>query len=138
MEETLDNVINICQVGKIFTMAEANDLVPLLTKIVGKCESEISKELAKQRFMIISGAKQEIVNSIDVKIGRLLTESGVKVTKLGCKVIGNGFIGIDSGFGYWSWVLGEEKITHYHDYTQSPFERRQLGIIYTPGVVNGA
>lgn len=111
-------------------MDEANELIPLLTRIVGQCEAEVEIELSKQRYMIRSGAKQEVINNFDLRIGGILTKSGTKVTKLGCKVLANGFIAIDSGFGYWSWTLGEDKITHYHDYNQSPCDRRQLGIIF--------
>lgn len=123
------NVIHICQPPRVFTMEEANELIPLMQRITERHENAVSKLLDTQRFFLISGASKEAVEKIDPQVGSHMVQWASKLTKLGCKVFSHGYVGLDSGFGYWSWHHGEQRITYYHGYNEDPFKRISLSVV---------
>lgn len=122
----LNNVISICQAPRFFTLEEADELIPLVLKITEQNEGRVQKLLDVQRYFLRSGAPQERIKSADTEVGQILVNWGTKLTKLGCKVFGGGFVGFDSGSGFWSWHNGETKIEYFHGYLESPLQRRQI------------
>lgn len=131
-EVILTNVVSICQDHtKFFTLAEVNKLVPLLDRITRRHEREIQKAMSNQRFLIKTGAPQSCVSKCDDIVGYHMAEWGKKIYKLGGRVLQGGYIAFDNSWGYWSWHWGEHEINMYHDYTESPNQRRNVGIILT-------
>lgn len=123
----LSNVVSICQPPKFFTLEEADELVPLMLRITSAGERNIQKLLDDQRYMLRSGAPVERIKETDVKVGTILTEWGTKLTKLGCRVYGMGYVGLDSGSGFWSWHHGDGlKISYHHGYLETPLQRRKV------------
>lgn len=118
----MSKVAEICQerAAKTFTLQEVNDLVPLLTKISQKHENIISESMNTQRFMLKSGAKQERITEQDNIVGENMRQWGVKVYKLGAKVMPGGYLGFNSGCFYWSWHYGEKDCSYYHEYEDNP------------------
>lgn len=123
----MSNVISICQAPRFFTLEEADELVPIMERITTTNECLIQKLLDDQRYFLKCGASTEKIKSADVKVGILLTEWGTKLTKLGCRVYGMGYVGIDSGGGFWSWHHGDgNKIQYHHGYLETPLQRKQV------------
>lgn len=121
------NLTKICQpLPHIFTLDEANELVPLLQKISARYHDLIEKELDKQRFFIKTGASDTRINTCDAEVSKAMVAWGSKITKLGGKVLVGGYIGLDCGFGYYSWRFGETRIEWYHDYLDSPISKRRM------------
>lgn len=126
----MSNVVSIGSgVPTIFTIDEADELIPVVARITENMENEINKLMEKQRFYTKSGAPDALIKEIDVKVGDLLIKGGAKLTRLGLRVYPHGFVGFPAGFGYWSWIRGDKKIEWYHDLNESPFQRRQLSRI---------
>jgi hypothetical protein len=124
-------VIEICTT-KIFTLAEANALIPLLSRITSKHENAAEHFMSKQRYYLLSGASEDRVKETDTAVGKELVVWGTKIKKLGCKPLPYCFVGIPAGCFFWSWRPFESSIEHYHDYNESPERRRKLSIITGP------
>lgn len=118
---------------RVFTLPEANAMLPLILRITDKYENQITKLMGEQRFYVKTLAPQALVNKIDIEVARLMNEWGAKLTKLGCIVLGTRAASFDSGFGYWSWIYPEATVSHYYDYNQQIHDRRKLAIIRREG-----
>lgn len=116
-------LINICK-SRVFSIFDANDLLPIIKRIFAKHEAEITKALADQRFFISTFAPQDRVNECDRRVERELIQMGSKLTKLGLKTFGDGYIGFDNGYGYYSFRNGEQSVTHFHGYMIDPHVNR--------------
>lgn len=123
------NVVSICQPPKTFSINEVNALIPLFTRITTRHESVVSELLSKQRFFLMSGASERVVNSVDPKVSREMSIWGQKLAKLGARVFESGFVGFDGGGFYYSWRYGESEITHFHYYNQHPFDRMPIKVV---------
>lgn len=118
--------MKICETNMIYTLPEAQEMVPLITKITSKHENNISKIMSDQRFLIKCGASQERVTECDNKVGQEMAAWGRKLFKLGLKVMNGGWVGFNNGTGYWLWHYGE-KLAQYHcGYGDDPVVSRRL------------
>jgi Uncharacterized conserved protein (DUF2203) len=129
----MGTVTEICKypIKTEFTLREANDLLPTIRRIFKKHEQRIKKLLSDQRFYIASGAPQERITECDNLVGQEMSWCGTKCFKLGTKVLGDGFLGFDSGVFFWSWMYDEEIISNYHAYDDNPrFKRHKINILY--------
>ncbi len=115
---------------RVFTLSEANSLIPLIYRITKKYEDRVEKLLSDQRFYMRTGAPKSVIDKVDLDVTRLLIEWGAKITKLGGVTLGSKVVSFDSGFGYWSWVYPDKEITHYYDYHEGVHNRRTMGVIY--------
>lgn len=122
----LSNVVSICQPPKFFTLEEADELVPLISRITEQDENRVQKLLDVQRYMLKSGASRDAVIKVDAEVGQILVGWGTKLTKLGCKVFGGGYVGFDNGAGFFSWHNGDTSIRYFHGYLESPMLRREV------------
>ncbi len=118
----MSNVTEICKprVYEGFTLTQVNDLIPLLIEITKKHQNAIENAMDKQRFLMKSGASQERVTECDNIVGEHMRRWGVKMYKLGAKVMPGGYLGFDSGCFYWSWHFGETECEYQHSYEANP------------------
>lgn len=119
----LDNVIEICNPDKKWSLEEANSMLPLLRRLSNKCDSVVNKLLADQRYLLGCGAPKEKIENIDLEVQNELKKWGEKVVRLGCKYR-NGYILFDSGYMYYSWLPTEPEIGLYQPY-YDPFNMRR-------------
>ncbi len=115
-----NNVVEICQPPRTFTLKEVDELIPTLQRISEKHENAIAAAMQKQRYFMISGAPQALVTEQDTIVGQNMADWGKKLYKLGAKILPGGYIGFDSGCFYWSWHWGEESCEYYHEYKDNP------------------
>ena len=132
------NLIKMCQEGPhTFSLEEANNIIPLLERISKKHSSGVDGALQRQRYLMKSGAPEASIKAQDDIVGKNMVAWGVKVKKLGGHVMSGGYLGLDSGDGfYWSWHFGEKVIGYYHFYEETPASRRKIvsGELETPHV----
>lgn len=133
----MGEVIEICRADKKeFTWAEANALLPLVKRIFERHLKTINKQLSEQRYYVKSNAPKHVLDKCDDLISEEMSILGNKITKLGGKILGNGYIGFDSGIFYWSFNgQFDKELNHYHDYTEDPTRRREITILYPQVVV---
>lgn len=111
---------------RIWTLDEANAIIPLLERITKKCEDVVTKTLQDQRFYISTFAPEERIKECDDIIGKELIEWGTKLTKLGATVYSHGYVGLDNGTFFYSWHHGEKKIAYIHGHMEGPGKRTKL------------
>lgn len=103
---------------KIFSLQEANDLLPVIERIVKEAMNRLEKLQSLHNYLTKSykaeAAKQCIAESGDVHVVKER-----KLRQLGVSVHNMWTVHIDNGFGVWCWELGENAITHYHDYNEN-------------------
>lgn len=128
----MNNVTMICQPPIIFTIDDANALIPVITRITERHQSKVEDLLARQRYFMKCGATTKI-KEIDDLVGREYVVWGAKLMKLGVTSLINGFVGFDFGCGYWSWcIMDGPKIGYYHGYNDAPHSRRELSYVTGP------
>ena len=117
---------SIC-LPKQFTIAEADEMIPLLDRITAQHEVAIEHALADQRFLIKSGAPGTEIEKCTQRVTEHQTAWGRKLFKLGLMVFSGGFVGFDTGAFYLSWRYGDgPKILYYHGLGESPVYRRHI------------
>jgi hypothetical protein len=124
---SLNNITSICRsIPAVFTINEANALIPLIQRISAKHEIQISKALALQRWYMKSGASQSRVTDCDNRVVAELQALGRKILKLGVKQTQGGWFLFDTGYGYWVWTIREPEVEYYCDYLEKPEHRRKV------------
>lgn len=126
--EILNNVIEICQPPKIYSLQEAQAIVPYLQIVTARHEAEVQRLIKQQQKLVKNGAPNHIIEELQKEVNDHMVRWGTKVRKLGGWPLAGGAVGIDGGGFYWSWFLGEQKIEYYHSYTDSPGNRRYLSV----------
>lgn len=112
-----------------FTLAEANELLPIIRHISNKHNNAIERALADQRYLLKTGAPQFLVSECDAVVVKQLQIWGGKLLKLGVKQFQGGWMGFDMGQGYYSWCVNEQVVSYYHGYLENPSARRPIGVI---------
>lgn len=128
-----DNVFEICNPEKIWSLEEANSLLPLLTKLSNNCDEEVNKLLRTQRYLIKYNASKESIKEIDIAVQEVLKKWGTKVVKLGCKYH-SGYVLFNNGWGFYSWLSNELSIVYYTHYSE-PLHIRHLVSEFQPAVL---
>lgn len=126
------SVTFICQEPKIFSLQEAQELVPLLQRITRKHETQVNKLIQSQQYLVKSGAPDRVLESYQDGVNEELAKWAVKIKKLGCIPLPGCAVGIEAGGYYWSWFYNETKIEHYQLYTEDPGQRRHLSLRTRP------
>ena len=125
----LNNVVTMCVLDRKFTLAEANELLPMLRRISTKHDIAINRALADQRYLMKVGAPQKVITDCDNRVVAELQSWARKVLKLGVKQFQGGWYGFDCGFGYYSWTPNEDTIRYFHGYLERPSARRPIGVM---------
>jgi len=120
----MNNIIEICNPEKKWTLEEANQILPLLLKLSAQCDTEVDKLLKNQRALMKMGAAKAQIDKIDKMVQQELLKWGSKVTKLGIKYH-YGYHLFDNGSGFWSWQKPEPEVKYFIEYT-SPVNDRKL------------
>lgn len=105
---------------KVFTIEEANQLLPLITKIT----EEYSKKVKQLTNRV--NQQNQLTKEAEESINLLIGQWQNKLEKLGVKPKGLWLADFDSGFGCYCWKYPEVKIQFYHEYNQSFSGRKRL------------
>lgn len=119
----MGEVIHICNPDKIWDLDECNRWLPLIRRLSNECDTDVSKLLAKQRYLIKTGARREQVDAIDPQVVDTLKRWGGKIARLGVKV-NSGYLLFHSGWGYYNWLPGEESV-RFCQYYGDPITTRR-------------
>jgi hypothetical protein len=117
----MGTVTEIGNPEKIFTVEEANDMLPLIKQICALYENKITKLLSNHNWYVISGAPEQRTKDCDSEMHAQLMKLGTKLTKLGIKVMGDYYMGFYAGSSfYWSYRYPEERIEFWHGLMENP------------------
>lgn len=110
-------------VARAFTLAEANELFPLVRSITDAAWHEL--EPVRRRLEGMSPANpriREVEREYEVIVKRWMA----KMNRLGLVVKGLWLVDFDTGDGFLCWKYPELRIGHYHSYNEGFTSRRPL------------
>lgn len=109
--------------NRVFTLAEAEGLLPVIYRLTDEASREVKKlfQCVETLPNKTSPRAQELEASIDALIVRWQR----KIERLGAKPKGLWLADFDHGQGYWCWKFPETKIGHTHGY-QDGFSGRMI------------
>lgn len=110
--------------ARIFTLEEAENLLPQVAEITGRYEREVSDLQQAMEGGDLPQAKQrEVMLEIDRKVNSWAHD----INLLGAEVKGLWLVDFDSGDGFfYCWKYGEDRIAFMHPYEGSFTERRPV------------
>lgn len=130
---SLGDLIRICQTpGAIFTLEEANEILPLIKKITDKSSALVDQYLHDQNWYMKSGAPEKKIKELDAKVQDELKKWAGKIGRLGLTVIGSNIVLFNNSVGWWSWFYGEDTVCHFHGYNETIQQRRRVGLLAFP------
>ena len=122
------NNAQIAQIGsvdepRVFTLAEAKELFPLVRRITADAYQELQPVKQTLRNMLSTDPR---VVKIEKTYEDIVKRWVNKMERLGLVVKGLWLVDFDTGDGYLCWKYPELKISHYHEYTAGFAGRRGL------------
>ena len=108
---------------RVFTLAEAQTLFPLVRKITLAAHDELEPVRRKLESMVPSNPRiKEVEKNYETIVKRWVG----KVERLGLVVKGLWLVDFDTGDGYLCWKFPELKLGYYHGYHEGFGGRRPL------------
>lgn len=119
------HIIQISTQGdpRMFTLAEAEDLFPLVWRITRQAHGELEPlRRSLQTLPPMSPQLKQVESQYEAIVRRWVG----KMERLGLVVKGLWLVDFDTGDGYLCWRFPELRIAHYHAYGESFADRRRL------------
>jgi hypothetical protein len=109
--------------SRVFTLAEANALFPLVRSITQVAHGELQPVRRRLEGLPASNPQlPQVEKEYETIVKRWVT----KMERLGLVVKGLWLVDFDTGDGYLCWRYPELKLGHYHDYASGFSGRRPL------------
>ncbi len=111
---------------KMFTLEEANLLLPLVIKLTEESSRQVKKLI--NQLEAYPDKKNENAMALEEKVNKNIELWQSKLEKLGLRPKGLWLCDFDNGGGYFCWKYPENKITFYHGYNEGFSGRKKLDI----------
>lgn len=108
---------------RIFSLAEAEALFPLVRKITQAAHRELEPVRRNLEAMIPSNP---LIRDVEREYEAIVKRWVAKMERLGLVVKGLWLVDFDTGDGYLCWKFPELKLGHYHGYHEGFTGRRPL------------
>lgn len=109
--------------SRVFTLAEARELFPLIRRITEESYREL--EPVRNRIQSLLPTSPELVR-VEQAYEAIVTRWVGKMERLGVVVKGLWLVDFDTGDGYLCWRFPELQLGHYHGHDQGFDQRRSL------------
>lgn len=124
----MTNSSNIFQIvardePRIFTLAEAQALFPLVRSITQATHAELEPVRLKLEAMVPSNP---LIQEVEKHYETIVRRWVAKMERLGLVIKGLWLVDFDTGDGYLCWKFPELKLGHYHTYQEGFSGRRPL------------
>ena len=124
----MSNLLKTISIGPLdqprcFTLSEARELLPTVTKITERAKKDLHPFQFKLRRMLIADPRRQ---SVEERYEIVVRQWADKLRRLGLVVEGLWEVDFDTGEGYLSWHYPELRIAHYREYDQRFDQRRSL------------
>lgn len=100
---------------KVFTLEEAREILPVVRRITDDANSKI--KVLVLSLESVRETNPERAKEIEDKINNVVQEWQTKVEKLGADGKGLWLVDFDCGTGYLCWKFPEDRLDHFHSYT---------------------
>jgi hypothetical protein len=101
---------------KVFSLKEARELLPIVRRVTEESSNKVKGLLSL--LEAVRDRDTEKSKEIEDKINRFVEEWQTKIEKLGAEGKGLWLVDFDCGTGYYCWKFPEEKLEHFHSYTE--------------------
>ena len=108
---------------RIFTLAEAEALFPLVRKITQAAHAELDPVRRSLEAMLPTNPQ---LHAVEKEYEAVVKRWVAKMERLGLVVKGLWLVDFDTGDGYLCWKYPELKLGHYHNYHEGFGGRRPL------------
>ena len=108
---------------RMFTLAEAQALFPLVRTITRAAHDELEPARRKLEGMIPGNP---LLHEVERQYEGVVKRWVAKMERLGLVIKGLWLVDFDTGDGYLCWRFPELKIGHFHDYHEGYSARRAL------------
>lgn len=109
---------------KVFTLEEANSLLPLVIKLTEDYSRQVRKLI--NQLEAFPDKKTEKALALEENVNKLIELWQCKLEKLGLRPKGLWLCDFDNGSGYFCWKYPESKITFSHGYNEGFSGRKKL------------
>lgn len=121
MNEAVSYSIGHCNEPRIFTLAEARELFPMVQQLTQSAYEELEPIRRQLEAMLPTNPKMP---AVEKKYEAVVRRWLGKMERLGVTVKGLWLVDFDTGDGYLCWKFPELKLGHYHGYDEG-FAGRQ-------------
>ena len=115
--------IMACDDPRVFTLAEAEALFPLVRRITLEAHEELEPVRRKLEGMVPSNPR---IQDVEHEYEEIVKRWVGKMERLGLVVKGLWLVDFDTGDGYLCWRFPELKLGYYHTYHDGYAGRRPL------------
>ena len=109
--------------SRVFTLAEAEELFPLVRSITEAAWHELEPVRRRLESMVSSNPR---LYAVETEYEAIVKRWMAKMHRLGLTVKGLWLVDFDTGDGYLCWKFPELRIGHYHSYQDGFGGRRTL------------
>jgi hypothetical protein len=122
MNSSITHIVSVTE-PRIFSLAEARALFPLVRRITAEAHAELDPVRRKLEAMVPSNPK---LPGLEKQYETIVKRWVSKMERLGLVVKGLWLVDFDTGDGYLCWKHPELNLAHYHDYHEGYAGRRPL------------
>lgn len=123
MSESAIQQISVSNDPRVFTLAEAQALFPLVRRITQAAFEQLAPVRQRLESMVPTDPRiEEVERQYETIVKRWVG----KMERLGLVVKGLWLVDFDTGDGYLCWKFPELRINHYHGYHEGFAGRRPL------------
>jgi hypothetical protein len=110
---------------KLFTLEEANELLPIVIKLTEESSRQVKKLI--NQLEAFPDKKNQKAFELEEKVNKFIELWQTKIEKLGLRPKGLWLCDFDNGGGYFCWKYPESQITFFHGYNEGFSGRKKLG-----------
>ncbi len=101
---------------RVFTISEAREILPIVRRVTE--ESHLRVRSAMSRLESIRDLDPVKAKELEDQINVQVSEWQTKIAKLGAEGKGLWLVDFDCGTGFYCWKFPEEKLEHFHGYSE--------------------
>ncbi|MDZ4676460.1 MAG: DUF2203 family protein [Oligoflexia bacterium] len=101
---------------RVFTIGDARELLPVVRRVTEEANNRIKGLLSL--LEAVRDRDPVKTKELEEKISKHVEEWQTKIAKLGAEGKGLWLVDFDCGTGYYCWKFPEEKLEHFHSYTE--------------------
>jgi hypothetical protein len=101
---------------RVFTISEARAILPIVRRVTEEANHKIKGLLST--LEAVRDRDTEKARDLEEKINLHVSEWQTKISKLGAEGKGLWLVDFDCGTGYYCWKFPEDKLEHFHSYTE--------------------
>ncbi len=121
METSTPTSIQPLGAKRLFSLEQAQSLVPLIRRVTRTAFEEIEKRLPQ-----LTHAEGEKREALEAEVHAIFDSWQEKIQRLGGITKGMWLVDFDSGEGYYCWRYPETEIAHFHGYKEGFSGRTKL------------